>query len=307
MGLKIISITLSNNTGQPAMALALNNALVHYSSAKVLRLKKSSGLNRIVIALMIGVRLIRGKNKYVVHLGLEGIIARCLFPLRGKVVFVNHGIYKFSVRNNIFRYISICMERLGGLINDIYYVNRQHMLACKSNLFFQNSANLDDLSFKSRTININSNIGFVGPLSGQKNCAVLRDAVRFFSNSKFFHLSQQPADAFFRSDNYVYLSSEKRGEFFRSIDVLLIPSIYESYCLIAYEAAYCGVYVVHSGVDGLADFPYQSFIVKNNSPMAWIDGIGMILKQNHTTLNSYNDNSDSMKLNAQRIVSRFYD
>jgi len=307
MGLKIISITLSNNTGQPAMALALSNALVHYSSAKVLRLQKPTGLNRFVIALMIGFRLLRGKNKYVVHLGLEGIIARCLFPLRGKVVFVNHGIYKFSVRSNVFRFISINIERLGNIINDIFYVNRQHMLACKSNLFFQNSANLEGLSFKSRTININSNIGFVGSLSGQKNCAVLREAVRYFSNSKFFHLSQQSADAYFGSDNYVYLSSEKREEFFRSIDVLLIPSIYESYCLIAYEAAYCGVYVVHSGVDGLADFPYQSFIVKNNSPMAWIDAINTVLTRNYTTVNSYNNNSDAMKLNAQRIVSRFYD
>jgi hypothetical protein len=307
MGLKIISITLSNNTGQPAMALALSNSLVCYSIAKVLRLKKPSGLNRIIIALMLGVRLLRGRNKYVVHLGLEGIIARCLIPLRGKVIFVNHGIYKFSVRNNFFRYISIYMERLGNIINDIFYVNRQHMLACKSNLFFQNSANLDNLSFKSRTIDINSNIGFVGPLSGQKNCAVLREAVRYFSNSKFFHMAQQPAEDFFRSDNYVYLSSEKRVEFFRSIDVLLIPSIYESYCLVAYEAAFCGIYVVHSGVDGLADFPYQSFIVKRNSPMAWIDAIDTVLIQNHITVNSYNNNSDAMKLNAQRIVSRFYD
>jgi len=284
------------------MALSLDSALRKKIKTRVLHLQKNSILKRLGISLSLGFRLWRGKNKYVVHLGLEALIARCFFPLRGRAVFINHGIYRFPDKFSLFRNIVVLLEQIGNIVNDIFYVDAYQMGACNSKNFFQNRADVEHLSFQSRLISSESTFGFVGSLYGQKNCGVLKEAINKFSSNKFLHLNLRSESRYFSSPNYEYLKATERERFFNEIDVLLIPSIYESYCLIAYEAAFSGVYVIHSGIDGLSSFPYPSSVVSQNTADSWIYSITEVLEKNFYTEKIYSDDICAMDRNVENVI-----
>jgi hypothetical protein len=305
MGHKVISITLAGNSGQPAMAVALNDALQNHAKSRIFRLQKKTILGRIIFMLGFGFRLRRGKQKYVIHLGLEALLVRCFFPLRGKVVFVHHGIYRYPDRFNVIRVTLVFLERLGNMLNDIYYVNSDQMYSCHSVHYFSNQPDVRGLKFNSRNINHLSTIGFVGSLGGQKNCRVLKEALRKFPENKFIHLHYKSERYFFNSPNYQHLEANERNKFFNSIDVLLVPSVYESYCLVAHEAIFCGIHVIHSGVDALSKFPYYATVVDKNKPMEWVIAIQGVMNGNLYTNDIYTCDKLAMIRNANSIIKNF--
>ena len=261
--IKIISISKSGNSGQPLSAQLLNADLQSFGVS--VRHANIADRNAGTFGrLMVFKRLLRfikksPRNFYLVHLNIETLFLQ-MFKWRN-VIFINHGVYDFANKKSLFRLINIAVLYWSSKImgNRVYFVNKDQAKIAGSNFVLPNRINTIGLSKKFRTIDDAfplRHIGFVGRNDMQKNLGVLQQLIVNSPNFQFHHLGPKPILEFCNLSNYQHMPSEKRSKFFATIDLLLMPSRYESFGLVAYEANYCNIPVIHSGQDGLKDVKF---------------------------------------------------
>ncbi len=265
----IINISASGNSGQPFAASKYASFLSSKGLiSKNIYLNNQGLINRFRVIFYLFTLKLEEDRKYVIHLGLESLFP-VIFRYYRNTIFVNHGIPYFSNKYSIYKCLYIILLRLGRLRgNRIGSVNSSQCKTFSGSFVFNNEINregLPQLIENKRRLQI---FGFVGGASGQKNNLVLMTVIERNEHVLFYHLSQSPIKQFQKFSNYVWLDAAERTAFFNKIDCILIPSLYESYCLVAYEAAYCGILVLHSGADALSSLPFGKTIVEN-CPIQW--------------------------------------
>ncbi|RDB36919.1 MAG: glycosyltransferase family 1 protein [Spirobacillus cienkowskii] len=258
---EVIFITKEGISGQPIAAKLLADDLAkHDIDTKFLFVKDGvSFFNRCLTMLNIVKLVLRNKSKkfFIIHLNLESLFLQLFFKVEN-AVFVNHGIKDFSQPQSIYRNILLIMYKISlKRGNKIFFVNyEQHQLLQGSD-YLPNKVDYCGLKYKDRCIGGEfclHSVGFVGRNNQQKNLLVLEPIIKRHSDIEFFHLSVEPISLFEKYKNYVHVKSEERSWFFENIDLLLMPSKYESFGMVAYEALYSGILVLHSGEDGLRHF-----------------------------------------------------
>src|SRR5207245_11386771 len=87
-----------------------------------------------------------------------------------------------------------------------------------------------------------------------------------------------------------------RGQFYAGIDMLLIPSRFEGVPLVMLEAMSCGLRIVASDIDGMAEnlpkswlFPYEdSKAMINTLIRVRVDNVSVLLEKNRKQIASEN-------------------
>lgn len=255
-------ICKSGNSGQPAAAKMLADDLVR-KGIKLHRIEirdTSNIAHRLfyVLYLFVLVKMIKRRSFFVIHANIEAMLMH-LFRCKN-VIFVNHGIKNFVFPESRSRKIMIwCLKRSVALGNTLYLVNKAQQCVVPNSRLLPNRIDTSGLvsrKLEERTIETFDNVGFVGRDDEQKNLAVLEGLIKKHKTKVFLHLAPSGIPAFSKAANYRHVPSHCRSDFFASIDLLLVPSKWESYGLVAREAQYCNIPVIHSGADGLSEFRF---------------------------------------------------
>jgi glycosyltransferase involved in cell wall biosynthesis len=204
------------------------------------------------------------QNNSVIHLGLE-VLPALILRSYSRQIFVNHGIYMFPHKRNFIRFMYIFALKLAILRgNYIGSVNPRQCRAFGGKFHFQNEAENVCNVMQKGVSNLEKTVcGISGGYNGQKNLKVLLRAIRDTPHIKFIHLGRSKIKQFEQFENYFYAGNDPK-KFYPEIDLLAIPSRYESFCLIAYEASAYGIPVVSSGLDALSELPFPNHVVANN-------------------------------------------
>lgn len=259
--IEVISVTKQGLSGQPMAAKLLADDLKkHYITTKFFFVKDGvSFFKRCLIMLTIAKLILRNKSKkfFIIHLNLESLFLQLFFRIEN-AVFVNHGIKDFSHTQSIYRNILLLMYKISlKRGNKIFFVNYEQHQCLKKSDYLPNKIDYCGLKYKERCIGKESRLqsaGFVGRNNQQKNLLVLEPIIKNHAEINFFHLSSDPIPLFEKYKNYIHVKSQERSWFFENIDLLLMPSKSESFGMVAYEALYSGILVLHSGEDGLKHF-----------------------------------------------------
>ena len=309
--MKIVTVCKAGHTGQSRVALKFHKYLSSTSTheCSIIQLKSYGVLRRILAAIKLALILTQRKNNlFIVHLGIEGAILSLFF--KKNIAYINHGLIYYPQKLNLLRAIYILVLRISVRAGaKVFFVNRRHANTCRSNLVFYNQPeyeSLKPLKLKSNSsISFPSKVGFVGPLHGQKNNKILIKAIQQLTHMQFFHLSSAPAKEFKHCTNYNHFRSSERLQFFGTIHLLAIPSKYESFCLVAYEAQYLNLQVLHSGLDALMDLPFGIRVLANTEN-GWLHSISLANKGHFASSGEYKpDLSDVYSLNALSILNQF--
>lgn len=304
MRTSIIQVSIKGESGQPTVARQLSEALRATSRTRTIFVPHAPIFRRLLRAFIIGLRISRSPRRFVVHLGLDGLILACTYRLAGKAVFINHGLYAFPEKLNALRNLYIFLAKIAAKRNNVFFVNSSHARAASSPLVFRNVPNTSGLIQRNFPTKSVQTIGLVGPGSGQKNTKILRKCIRDLKSVQFMHMARVQEKSFKGLPNYNWVGSNERGRFFRSVDLILIPSRYESFCLLAYEANYCNIPVLHSGVDGLSDLPF-GHIVSPNCPDAWTVSVTQAIAGHLPRARPELSFTGIMEDNAKAIMERF--
>lgn len=259
--IELISITKQGLSGQPVAAKLLAEDLKkHDITTKFFFVKDGISFFKRCLTMLTIVKLVlRNKSKkfFIIHLNLESLFLQLFFKVEN-AVFVNHGIKDFSHNQSIYRNILLLMYKISlKRGNKIFFVNyEQHQYLLNSD-YLPNRIDYSGLKYKDRYIGGEfrlHSVGFVGRNNQQKNLLVLEPIIKRHADINFFHLSAESIPLFKKYKNYEHVTSEERAWFFENIDLLLMPSKCESFGMVAYEALYSGILVLHSGEDGLKHF-----------------------------------------------------
>lgn len=273
--MKYVTITKSGRSGQPLSASMLDADLQdHNLASKKIEIedKHSSLLDRIKFSYRLRKTISKNPSTfYIIHLNVESFLVQLTH--NRNAIFVNHGIYNFAQRSSLLRLLNILVLLWSYHVkrNSVFLVSASQAKLLRIKNVIPNRINVDGLK-KSRIIVGSSHkikvAGFVGRCDFQKNLLVLKNVVKSHSNIKFLHLGPDKIGEFGEFKNYAHLPSNCREYFFNHIDLLLMPSRYESFGLVAYEAAFCGVPIVHSGQDGLSELDF-GLNLKSASKRVW--------------------------------------
>lgn len=223
--------------------------------------KKRGFYNRLILLLNLYriISRLKKKHKIICHFGIESIMLSILF--RNRLTYVSHGLVIGS--NKISKlFWKILFKSIIPRKNFIF-VNDKQANYCGVEKVYQNYPNLEMLNDMGRAKASWDQekiiCGLVGSFSGQKNNKfILNLLLKYHKEIEIRYLNPDKKALEFLSYNNIIKSSIHENHdtisFFSKINVLFVPSRWESFSLISYEFWYYGGLVVHSGVDGLENF-----------------------------------------------------
>ena len=193
------------------------------------------------------------------------------------IIFINHGVVDFGHKKTFRRaFYEFALKRSLKRGNKVFFVDKDFSDEIGGE-YFQNKTDFSDLFYRLRKGDKQVSVGFVGH-GYQKNLEVLNSTLKSNEDVLFYHLSKSKSKFLYKNKNYHHMNSDRRADFFNEIDILLVPSRYESYCLVAREAFYCGILVIHSGSGGLKYF--NKGVDLSMTDLSWSFNISEIINEN---------------------------
>ena len=237
----IIQLVHSGVGGAPVIAQSFKSELLELNIPnRIFFIPKQRGLIQrlwTLYKLIIIIGRVADRKKILCHFGIESIFLSLLF--QKNIMYVNHGL---ALSNRLTaRFWSIAFKHV--LPNCLFiFVNKAQADNCNIKNCYQNYPQLGKFStMKGKSHKIRGKklvFGLVGSFSGQKNN---KFALRLLSKYKTaIHLHcinpDKKVHSFLRNwdeKDYTLQKDKDISSFFDSIDILIVPSRWESFSLVS--------------------------------------------------------------------------